>query len=42
MAKWFAPKRIGYGWRPVTWQGWLVTFVTAAVIVALTRALRGF
>ena len=37
---WFGPKRIGYGLRPQTWQGWLVTmgFVAVVVlIVALTR-----
>lgn len=22
---WFKAKRYGYGWYPVTWQGWLVT-----------------
>jgi len=40
MTKWFAPKRIGYGWRPVTWQGWLITLGGAAAIAALARALR--
>lgn len=23
---WFKAKEYGYGWMPVTWQGWLVTF----------------
>lgn len=31
---WFGPKRIGWGWRPVSWEGWLATAVSAAVIVA--------
>jgi hypothetical protein len=31
-AAWFRPKRFGYGAVPVTWQGWLLTFVSAAVI----------
>ncbi len=28
---WFAPKSVGLGVRPVTWQGWLATF---ALVVA--------
>jgi hypothetical protein len=31
---WFGPKRIGYGIRPQTWQGWLVMAgLTAAIIL---------
>jgi hypothetical protein len=30
---WFGPKHIGFGLRPQTWQGWLVTL---AIIVAVT------
>jgi len=33
---WFGPRsgRLGWGWTPVSWQGWLVTagFVVAAVV----------
>jgi TRAP-type uncharacterized transport system fused permease subunit len=29
---WFRPKRYGYGATPVTWQGWVVTLIAAAVI----------
>jgi hypothetical protein len=32
---WFGPKRIGYGLRPQTWQGWLVTLLLVAVIGTL-------
>jgi hypothetical protein len=34
---WFGPHRIGYGWGPVAWQGWLVTLaiVPAAIILPL-------
>jgi len=36
---WFGPKRlIGWGWSPVTWQGWLLT--AAAVAVAGVSAVR--
>lgn len=42
---WFKPKRHGYGATPVTWQGWLVTTVFAAMIgivaVAGMIALKG-
>ncbi len=30
---WFGPKRIGWGFRPATWQGWLVVAVYVAVLV---------
>ena len=31
---WFGPKRIGFGVRPQTWQGWLiVAVITAAIII---------
>ena len=31
---WFAAKRFGWGWTlPVTWQGWLVVVVYAALII---------
>src|SRR5579863_7686647 len=29
---WFAPKAFGFGWRPATWQGWVVTL---ALVVAI-------
>ncbi|MGD0083076.1 MAG: hypothetical protein ABSD78_07750 [Acidimicrobiales bacterium] len=34
---WFGPKRVGYGFRPQTWQGWLIVavFVVAVVVIAL-------
>jgi hypothetical protein len=35
---WFGPKRIGYGLRPQTWQGWLIT-VAFVVVVILIVAL---
>lgn len=27
---WFKAKRTGWGWTPVTWEGWLVTLVCSA------------
>src|SRR5579884_3531955 len=38
---WFRRRRIGFGWRPVTWQGWLVTLAAAAIVVAVGVTLRG-
>jgi hypothetical protein len=31
--RWFAPQRVGYGWRPVTWQGWAITLLPLLVVV---------
>lgn len=31
---WFGPKRIGWGWRPVSWEGWAITALIATVVVA--------
>jgi hypothetical protein len=31
---WFGPKEFGWGWRPVSWQGWLATGVFVAVVGA--------
>jgi hypothetical protein len=31
---WFGPKRVGYGLRPQTWQGWAV-FVALIVLIAV-------
>lgn len=36
---WFGPKRVGWGLRPQTWQGWLVTAAVIVVIVVLIRIL---
>jgi hypothetical protein len=38
---WFGPKRIGWGWRPVSWEGWLATALCGAVVIAATIAFRG-
>jgi hypothetical protein len=35
---WFKRRRFGWGWEPVTWQGWLVVvaYIAADVAFALT------
>lgn len=30
---WFKAKRYGWGWYPVTWQGWLVTFIFVCLMI---------
>ncbi len=29
---WFKAKRYGYGWYPVTWEGWLTVFAYLALV----------
>lgn len=36
---WFGRKRYGWGLRPVSWQGWLLTIVYIAIVVALGATL---
>lgn len=39
---WFGPKTgFGWGWTPITWQGWLVTGVCLAVIIWAVFFFRG-
>ena len=37
---WFGPNRSGVGFRPYTWQGWLVLLVVVAVIVTVVVCFR--
>lgn len=37
---WFGDKRVGWGLRPQTWQGWLITAAFVAVVVVLATVLR--
>ena len=36
---WFKRKRYGWGWIPVTWQGWLVIVVELLFIFSLSGVL---
>lgn len=36
---WFAPKLFGFGATPVTWQGWAISALFAAALVADLRWL---
>ena len=35
MSVWFKAKQYGWGWFPVTWQGWTVILVYCALVVLL-------
>jgi len=43
---WFRRRRVGLGWRPITWEGWLVSAaafgLVAAVLVFLRRSPERF
>lgn len=34
---WFKAKKYGYGWYPVTWQGWLIVAVYVFGSIAIFR-----
>lgn len=36
---WFKRKVYGWGWTPVTWQGWLLTGVLLALIVVFASTI---
>ncbi|MBT3249806.1 MAG: hypothetical protein HN846_02375 [Candidatus Pacebacteria bacterium] len=36
---WFKRKRYGWGWVPVTWQGWLVIVVEILFLLSLSKIL---
>jgi hypothetical protein len=38
---WFKRRRYGYGWTPVTWQGWLTVVVFLVVLLVAAIVLVG-
>jgi len=38
---WFGPKRIGWGYRPQTWQGWLVSALSLAAVIVAGAVAKG-
>lgn len=36
---WFKRKTYGWGWVPVTWEGWLVTFLYVILIMAFALTI---
>jgi ABC-2 type transport system ATP-binding protein len=37
---WFIRRRTGWGWRPIAWQGWLVTLIAVGLAVRALVVLR--
>jgi ABC-2 type transport system ATP-binding protein len=37
---WFRRRRVGIGWRPVTWEGWLITLVAVTLVVGVLTLLH--
>lgn len=38
---WFARRKYtGLGWRPITWQGWLVTVAIVIAVTAIVYVLE--
>ena len=35
---WFVPRSVGLGYRPATWQGWLITVVAVGGAFFLWKA----
>jgi hypothetical protein len=40
-AYWFGRKRLGWGFGPRSWQGWVVTLVYGVLMVASRGVTRG-
>jgi hypothetical protein len=36
---WFGPKRIGYGFRPQTWQGWAICLALPIIVLVAAYLL---
>lgn len=36
---WFKRKRYGWGWVPVTWQGWVAVFSEILFVILLSQVL---
>lgn len=37
---WFRAKTYGWGWYPITWQGWTITGMYTALILALAFTIN--
>ena len=38
---WFGPKIAGWGWTPVSWQGWLATVIFVLLVSGAVRLFEG-
>ena len=39
---WFRAKALGWGWVPVTWEGWVVTLLATLAYTGVTIAFGGW
>ena len=37
---WFRRKTYGWGWTPITWEGWFVTFVVVVIPLIIRLTLK--
>jgi hypothetical protein len=37
---WFGRKHVGFGLRPQTWQGWLVTLLSVVVVIVVVTLAK--
>ena len=37
---WFRRRTAGFGWQPASWQGWIITLVAVAVVIAVLQLIR--
>jgi ABC-2 type transport system ATP-binding protein len=37
---WFRRRSLGFGWRPVSWQGWAVTLVAVVLVIGVVALLH--
>jgi ABC-2 type transport system ATP-binding protein len=37
---WFRRRSLGFGWRPVSWQGWAVTLVAVVLVIGVLALLH--
>jgi hypothetical protein len=38
LEKWFKAKRFGWGWTPITWQGWSICALFALILIYSIQA----
>lgn len=38
---WFGPKRVGWGIRPASWQGWLIVLAFALALIVVGYLITG-
>jgi hypothetical protein len=36
---WFGPRKFGYGFTPVSWEGWVCTFLIGVAVIGLIMLL---